>query len=137
MEAIIFIGIPASGKSTYYEKHFKDTHLRLNLDMLGRRRRERALFEAAVKTGTKIVIDNTNIDLAHRQKYIPLLKKNNYKIISYYFHIPEEQSLKRNKERDRFVPEDVIWKLRKNLVQPTKDEGFDEVHIIDNGNKEE
>jgi transcriptional regulator with XRE-family HTH domain len=34
VEAIIFVGIQASGKSTFYRERFFDTHLRINLDML-------------------------------------------------------------------------------------------------------
>jgi predicted kinase len=34
MQAIIFIGIHASGKSTCFQERFANTHIRLNLDML-------------------------------------------------------------------------------------------------------
>ena len=40
MEAIIFIGIQATGKSAFYQQRFADTHIRLNLDMLKTRRRK-------------------------------------------------------------------------------------------------
>ncbi|MBL8896636.1 MAG: ATP-binding protein, partial [Planctomycetes bacterium] len=33
MEAVLLIGIPASGKSSFYAERFASTHLRINLDM--------------------------------------------------------------------------------------------------------
>lgn len=45
MQLIIFIGVQASGKSTFYQQQFYSTHLRLNLDMLKIRHRENQLFE--------------------------------------------------------------------------------------------
>ena len=46
MQLIIFIGIQASGKSTFYQQYFYHTHLRINLDMLKTRHREKLIFEA-------------------------------------------------------------------------------------------
>jgi hypothetical protein len=34
MEVVIFAGIPASGKSTFYLQRFFETHIRINPDML-------------------------------------------------------------------------------------------------------
>ena len=41
MELIIFIGLQAAGKSTFYKKNFSDIHIRINLDMLRTRHREK------------------------------------------------------------------------------------------------
>ncbi len=43
MEAVIFIGIQATGKSIFYKDRFFKTHIRINLDMLRTMNRE-ALF---------------------------------------------------------------------------------------------
>ena len=43
MEAVILIGIQGSGKSTFYRERFFDTHVRINLDMLKTRQREKLL----------------------------------------------------------------------------------------------
>ena len=135
MECIILIGIPGAGKSTYYKDKFDDTHLRINLDMLGRRSRESAIFKAAVKTNTKIVIDNTNTTIKDRMKYIPLLKKHKYKIIACYFQTDLEKTIEANNKRDRVVPEKVIRTYYKNLIIPELCEGFDEVYRIIDYNK--
>ena len=34
MEAILFIGIPGSGKSSFYKEQFYGIHLRINRDMI-------------------------------------------------------------------------------------------------------
>jgi hypothetical protein len=46
MEAAIFIGIPAAGKTTFYRERFFETHMRLSLDMLRTRHREMLLMRA-------------------------------------------------------------------------------------------
>ena len=49
MEAVIFIGIPATGKSTFYQERFAGTHVRVNLDLLKTRRREDRLLAACIR----------------------------------------------------------------------------------------
>ena len=34
MEAIIFVGLPGSGKSSFYKERFFDSHVRISLDLL-------------------------------------------------------------------------------------------------------
>jgi predicted kinase len=48
MEAILFTGIPASGKSTFYKERFFATHVRINLDMLKTRKREILILQACL-----------------------------------------------------------------------------------------
>lgn len=134
MECIILIGIPASGKTTFYNDKFSDTHLRINLDTLGRRSREKAIFETAIKNKIKICIDNTNVTIKNRKKYIPLLKENNYKIIAIYFLPNLEQAIKWNKQRKRTIPECAIKKYNIDIVAPSKNEGFDEIFIVQPSN---
>ena len=57
MELVLLIGIPATGKSSFCREKFFRTHVRLNLDMLGTRRKERLLMEACLAGKTKFVVD--------------------------------------------------------------------------------
>jgi predicted kinase len=59
MEAVIFIGIQGSGKSSFFRERFFDSHVRINLDMLRTRRREELLVSACLQGGQPFVIDNT------------------------------------------------------------------------------
>jgi predicted kinase len=72
MEAVIFIGIQGSGKSTFYRQRFFDTHVRLSLDMLKTRYRQRMLIEACVAARQRFVVDNTNVLAEERAEYIRL-----------------------------------------------------------------
>lgn len=70
MQLILFIGIQSAGKSTFYQQYFYHTHLRINLDMLKTRHREKIIFEACLASKTKCVIDNTNVSIEDRARYI-------------------------------------------------------------------
>lgn len=70
MEAVILIGIQGAGKTTFYRERFFDTHIRLNLDMLRTRNRERFLMAACLHTEQRFVVDNTNVRIADRAGYI-------------------------------------------------------------------
>jgi len=49
MEMVLFIGIQASGKTSFYRERFFRTHVRVNLDMLKTRGREELLINASVQ----------------------------------------------------------------------------------------
>ena len=75
--AILFIGIQASGKSTFYHKYFSD-YVHVNLDTLKRRSRERTLLSKCLENGDSFVVDNTNPTRMDRQRYFDLLKDTDY-----------------------------------------------------------
>ena len=83
MQLIIFMGIQASGKSSYYLLNLVHSHLRINLDMLKTRHREKIIFEAGLASKTKMVIDNTNPTLADRARYIASAQAAGFEIVGY------------------------------------------------------
>src|SRR5690554_1989235 len=85
MEIILLIGIPASGKSTFYKETFYDTHMRINLDMLGSRSKETVFIEACLQTKQSFVVDNINTTLKAREKYIYIAKQLSIPLVGYYF----------------------------------------------------
>ncbi|GIP05193.1 hypothetical protein J28TS4_36000 [Paenibacillus lautus] len=132
MECVIFIGIQASGKSTFYKEKFFKTHMRINLDMLRTRHRENVFLEASISTSLPFVIDNTNPTMDERKKYIELGKKHRYKIVGYYFEPNYDLSYARNEQRqgkDK-IPEVGIKSTLKMLQTPYYDEGFDELYLV-------
>ena len=133
MEIIIFMGLQGCGKTSFYKERFFETHVRLNLDMLRTRHREKVLFEACLGGKAKFVVDNTNTLISERQLYIPAAKKAAFKVIGYYFLPDVEGCLRRNAGRDdKFrVPDKAILGKRKQLQEPTFEEGFDELHHVE------
>ena len=52
MEAVILIGIQGSGKTTFYRQRFFETNVRISLDLVKTRRREQALLDVCLRTGS-------------------------------------------------------------------------------------
>jgi predicted kinase len=132
METIIFIGIQASGKSTFYKENFFQTHLRISLDMLKTRNKEGRLIETCFATRQKFVVDNTNTTTDERKKYIEQAKINKYKVIGYYFQSNIAECIKRNNNRfgKSKIPEIGIKGTYSKLELPNMNEGFDELFYV-------
>ncbi len=130
MEAVIFVGLQASGKSSFYKDRFFSTHVRISLDLLKTRNRERRLMAACLETQQPFVIDNTNPSRAERTKYIEASKTAKYSVIGYYFRSKVQDSLQRNKMRIARVPTAGILSTAKKLELPSLDEGFDNLKYV-------
>ena len=132
MEGIIFIGIQATGKSTFYKQKFFHTHLRLNLDMLNTRNKESQLLNTCLALHQRVVIDNTNPTVEDRRRYIHLFQKAKYKTVGYYFQSELEKSRFRNQQREgkARIPDIGIISTHKKLILPTYSEGFDELYSV-------
>lgn len=132
MEAIIFIGLQASGKSSFYREKFIDTHIRINLDMLRTRHREKILLNACLEAKQPFVIDNTNPTIADRRRYIEPAKAKNFKIVGYYFESNLAKCQQRNSQRDRQqrIPVVGILATHKKLVIPSYEEKLDLLYYV-------
>ena len=132
MEAVILIGIQASGKSTFFKEHFADTHVRINLDMLKTRPREEKLVDACIAMRQKFVVDNTNPTAWDRLRYIPKAKEKGFRIIGYYFDSKLEDALTRNSGRgwDKNIPRYAIIGTFERLQKPSLKEGFDVIYHV-------
>ena len=135
MEAIIFIGIQASGKSSFYFERFSNSHIRLNLDMLKTRNRETILLNACITAKQPIVIDNTNATKEDRKRYVEKLKHSRFQIIGYYFESSIEACLRRNNKRKgtERIPSIGIKGTYNKLELPEYSEGFDKLYYVSIG----
>jgi predicted kinase len=138
MEVVVFIGIQATGKSSFYQQRFADTHIRLNLDMIKTRRRERILLSACLEAKQPFVVDNTNVTREARAGYISQAKAAGFSVIGYYFKSALQSAVERNNQRSgkSRVPARGIVATHRKLEPPSYDEGFDRlfyVEIGDNG----
>ena len=132
MNLILFIGIQATGKSTFYRNMFADTHIRLNLDMLKTRHREKLLFQACLEAKQPCVIDNTNPTRADRARYITAAKDHRFSVHGYYFSSTIDAAIERNQARaaSEIVPVSALRGTRNQLQLPEHSEGFDTLHFV-------
>jgi predicted kinase len=129
MEAVLFIGIQGSGKTTFYQRYFFESHVRINLDMLKTRHRETLLVDACIAARQRFVVDNTNIRREDRQRYIPKLREAGFKVNGYFFEPAVERAIRWNDQRigKARVPIKGVLGTLKRLQRPDPDEGFDEL----------
>jgi predicted kinase len=132
LEAILFIGIPASGKSTFYKEHFFSTHVRINLDMLKTRNRELMILQACLSAKQPFVVDNTNVRKSDRAPYIQLAKAVKFRVAGYYFEAHLETALERNRQRSgkASIPEKGLVAKFGQLEVPNLGEGFDQLFYV-------
>jgi len=132
MQAVIFTGIQATGKSEFYKRRFFRTHIRLNLDMLRTRHREQILLRACLQAKQRFVIDNTNPTRRERERYIALAHEAGFKVVGYYFASSIEEALARNAGRapDEQIPVGGIYATYHKLEMPSLDEGYDALFIV-------
>lgn len=132
MEAVIFCGIQASGKSTFFKERFFKTHVRISLDMLKTRNRKAILLDACLNAKQPFVVDNTNPTKAERARYIAAAKARKFKVTGYYFATSLEEALARNSLRPgkENIPEVGVRGTLKRLQKPSRDEGFDQLYYV-------
>ena len=129
---IILIGIPASGKSSFCRERFFTTHVRINLDMLRTRHREKLLVEACLAGGQPFVVDNTNATRESRARYIQPARSAGFRVIGYYFSSRVQEALERNSRRQgkERIPDKGILAAAGRLELPAQEEGFDELWYV-------
>ena len=132
MNAILLIGLQASGKSTFYERNFASTHLRISRDLLNTKSREQHLIQVCLASKRDFVIDNTNATIAHRAPYIELAKAAGFRVIGYFFVPDVKACLDRNSRRTgpARIPVPGIYRTNKVIQPPTYAEGFDNLYEV-------
>ena len=130
MEAVLFVGLQASGKSSFFKERFFSTHVRISVDLLRTRHRERRLLAVCLETGQPFVIDNTNPTRQERAKYIDAAKSARNSVVGYYFRSIAGECLARNHQRREPVPDVGILCTAKQLERPTWEEGFDALRYV-------
>lgn len=132
VQLVLFIGIQATGKSSFYLNRFYRTHMRINLDMLRTRHRERILFQACLTALQPLVVDNTNLTREERALYITAAKEARFKVTGYFFQSRTSEALSRNASRPEpeRVPDKAILGASGRLQSPSLDEGFDELFFV-------
>jgi len=149
IELVVFVGIPASGKSTFFRQRMAGRYVHVSLDnWRGKgnvRAKERLAIEAGLgevaegSAGVRgVVVDNTNTTARTRQRYFEYARAaeaatgRDVEVIAYFFDADLAGCLRRNQNRPAeapvgtpyFVPPPAIANFHRILEPPTREEGF-------------
>jgi predicted kinase len=132
MEAVLFVGIQGSGKSSFFREWFYSTHVRINSDVLKTAHREREFIETCLRTQQPFVIDKVNARREQRAEYIRAAKAARFRVVGYYFKSGTRAAIARNQQRSgkEKIPVAGILGAYKQLEVPATDEGFDELYCV-------
>jgi len=132
LELVLFIGVQASGKSTFYQQQFFHTHVRISLDLLRTRHRERQFLETCLRTRQRAVIDNTNPTRVERKEYIDASRDAGFQVIGYYFQSLVQDCKQRNEQRgpEHRVPLRGLLGTYTRLELPARSEGFNQLYFV-------
>jgi predicted kinase len=141
-ELVVFTGLQASGKTSFYRERFAATHVHVSKDAWpnarNKERRQQRLIEEHLRAGRSVVVDNTNPTPNEREPLIALGRAAEARLSSYSFVVTVEEALRRNATRQgRARIEEVgIFSVAKRLLAPSSAEAFDrffEVTLTDAG----
>ena len=131
LEVILYIGVPASGKSTMAKEFIKKNpnYVRVSRDDFRYMLKDQGFCEPKIESlitelqnnvilnalakNLNVIVDNTNVKLKTINEFIKLCQE--YANISYrVFDVPLKTCLERDKIREKSVGEDVIKRMYKD-----------------------
>jgi len=140
---ILAIGLPGSGKSSWFKRH-KITPLSSDLlrtllfdDPTEQRFQDlvfsnlRSMLKARLIARRPLnYVDATNLSPHERHGWIKLAHDFGYEVQAVFFDVPLEVCLERNQRRQRVVGEDVMRRMSAKLRPPTFEEGFSKITVV-------
>lgn len=149
VELVVAVGLPASGKDTYYNDILKDkgfVHVasdNIRAEVFGDvndQKHNAEVFDImmkrvkeALREGHSCYYNATNLNAKRRMNFIKELRnrvENKFYASCIVFATPYEECCGRNKNRERTVPDYAMERMYKNFQPPSYAEGWDVISII-------
>lgn len=156
----VMVGLPASGKSTFIKDmcamdpdafvYSTDNILERIASQLGKtyddvfsKHISYAQTEAdiwldeAIKNDLNIIWDQTNLGVKKRRNIINRMNRKGYRVECIAFRMPQsvdditEWNARLHSRKGKTIPENIIQNMVKTYIEPTLDEGFDDLTVMD------
>ena len=131
-KAILFIGLPGSGKTTIVNRDYARDYVIVSADTIKQSHKDydpadpEPLHQWSVKEaedqmnilsdqGVSICMDSGGVNNSYSLRIIKMLKSKGYHITLVYVETPLEICLERNRKRERKVPEPAIIEKSKMI----------------------
>lgn len=147
----LMMGVPGSGKTTWCKAHLKDNDCYVSRDdirfsMVSEDedyfskekqvfRKYTATINTNLKLGYNVFADATHLNPASRNKLLRNIDAPVESIGIIWVKVPLETAMARNAMREgrAFVPPEQIVKMFKQVEEPTFEEGFEQIYIVEDG----
>jgi len=135
-ECVILVGLPGSGKSSFYRERLAGSHNHVSKDFMRNtrypERRQRQLIAESLARGRSVAVDNTNPSAVVRAPIIAIARAHGAEVVGYFFMTEVADALRRNRARHgrERVPDVAIYTARKRLEPPSYDEGFNRLYVV-------
>jgi predicted kinase len=136
VDVVILVGLPAAGKTTFFQQRFAATHVHVSKDLwpksADKNARQARELKAALSSGRSVVIDNTNPTVADRAPVIAAAREHGARVVGYYVTAEPREAIGRNRGREgkARVPNVAIFTAAKRMAVPARSEGFDELYRV-------
>ncbi|CAG8505360.1 13636_t:CDS:2, partial [Dentiscutata erythropus] len=138
--ALICIGVPGSGKSTFSKslcQAYPDKWYRINQDDLGTRQSCEDLFKAKLNEGMNVIVDRCNFNGNQRKVWIKLARDFGIPVDAIVMDTPMEECSSRILERQNHPTEvqgqkglEILADFQQWMVFPSYEEGFERIISI-------
>ncbi|OLT13445.1 kinase [Actinomadura sp. CNU-125] len=135
-EVAVFVGLQASGKTTFYRARLAATHVHVSKDLFPKARRKQArqlrLVAEALEAGRDVAVDNTNPSPDEWAPLVEVARRFGARTVAYWFPPDVALSMRRNALRppEMRVPDVGVYATLKRLRRPGPGDGFDELWTV-------